>query len=269
MLKSLVEIRTSRPPRVRRPVRQAGGSRHPRRDRLRGRRDDHHQGGLVRGSSRHDQRDQARERQAHRARLALRARDPGRAQLRPGHQALAFQPARSDSRVRLGGWLRQRAIRAELDSAHPPPHPGTAGSAGERPDTGRTNRKKKHGTEEEGDRPDQAPDQRRRREPRAAHRAGAGSARREHHGVLQGVQRGDRVAARQRHPGRDHRLRGPLVHVHPQDPAGRRAHQEGRRRAKGSATRTRSRSPSSPRTRCARSPSRSRSTSTRTTSRPP
>ena len=47
----------------------------------------------------------------------------------------------------------------------------------------------------------------------AARRPGARSARRQHHGVRQGVQRRDRVPARQRHPGRDHRLRGPLVHV--------------------------------------------------------
>ena len=53
----------------------------------------------------------------------------------------------------------------------------------------------------------------------------------------------DRVDARQRHPGRDHHLRGPVVHVHHQDPAGRRADQEGRRsaaRARASRTRRRS-----------------------------
>jgi large subunit ribosomal protein L11 len=40
--------------------------------------------------------------------------------------------------------------------------------------------------------------------------------------------------ARQCHPRRDHGLRRPLVHLRHQDPAGRRADQEGRRRAKGS-----------------------------------
>ena len=123
--------------------------------------------------------------------------------------------------------------------------------------------------EEEGLRPDQAPDQGRRRHPGAADRPRAGSARRQHHGVLQGVQRGDRVAARQRRPGRDHGLRGPLVHLHHQDAAGRRADQEGRRRRQGlRRRRTPSRSPRSPRRRSARSRRPSSRTSTPTTSTP-
>ena len=91
MLKSLVQI-VEAPSKAgsSREGRQGRVARHPCRDRLRGRRDDHDQGGLVRGSSRHDQRDQARERQAHGARLPVRARDPGRAQLRPGHQAVVI-----------------------------------------------------------------------------------------------------------------------------------------------------------------------------------
>ncbi|CAA9339899.1 MAG: LSU ribosomal protein L11p (L12e), partial [uncultured Nocardioidaceae bacterium] len=56
---------------------------------------------------------------------------------------------------------------------------------------------------------------------------------RQHHGVLQGLQRADRAHARQRHPRRDHHLRGPLVHVRHQDPARGRADQEGRRTAEG------------------------------------
>ena len=40
-----------------------------------------------------------------------------------------------------------------------------------------------------------------------------------HHGLRQAVQRCHRVPGRHDHPGRDHRLRGPHVHVHPQDPA--------------------------------------------------
>ena len=40
-----------------------------------------------------------------------------------------------------------------------------------------------------------------------------------HHGLRQAVQRGHRVAGRHDHPGRDHRLRGPHVHVRPEDPA--------------------------------------------------
>src|SRR5699024_4985197 len=90
-----------------------------------------------------------------------------------------------------------------------------------------------YASQEEGHRPDQAPDPGRRREPRPADRPRTGSARREHHGVLQGLQRRHRVPARQRGPGGDHRLRGPLLHLHHQDPAGRRADQEGRRRDQG------------------------------------
>ncbi len=37
----------------------------------------------------------------------------------------------------------------------------------------------------------------------------------------------------QRHPRGDHRLRGPQLHVRPEDPACRGAHQEGRRRPQG------------------------------------
>jgi large subunit ribosomal protein L11 len=42
-------------------------------------------------------------------------------------------------------------------------------------------------------------------------------ARREHHGVLQGLQRADRARERPHHPRRDHGLRGPVVHVHHED----------------------------------------------------
>jgi transcriptional antiterminator NusG len=87
--------------------------------------------------------------------------------------------------------------------------------------------------EEEGHGADQAPDPGRRREPGPAGRPRAGSARRQHHGVLQGLQRRDRVAARQRRPGRDHGLRGPFLHLHHQDPAGREADPQGRGRGEG------------------------------------
>ena len=39
------------------------------------------------------------------------------------------------------------------------------------------------------------------------------------HGLLQAVQRRHRGPGRHDHPGRDHDLRGPLVHLRPQDPA--------------------------------------------------
>ena len=52
------------------------------------------------------------------------------------------------------------------------------------------------------------------------------------HGVnimefVQGVQRCDGEPARQRHPRGDHRLRGPVLHLHHEDAPGRRADQEG------------------------------------------
>src|SRR5207247_1951080 len=58
--------------------------------------------------------------------------------------------------------------------------------------------------------------------PRAARRA-----RRQHHGVVQGVQRPARRPERPHHPGRDHGLRGSLVRLHHEDPAGGSADQGG------------------------------------------
>ena len=80
---------------------------------------------------------------------------------------------------------------------------------------------------------DQAADSRRGGEPGAAGRPCAGPARRQHHGVLQGVQRPDPAGRRHDHPGRDHGLRGPLVHLHHQDAAGRGADQAGDRHREG------------------------------------
>ena len=54
-----------------------------------------------------------------------------------------------------------------------------------------------HGSQEEGLWAHQAPDPGRPGQPRSADRPRPGCSRRQHHGVLQGVQRGDRVAARQ------------------------------------------------------------------------
>ena len=64
-------------------------------------------------------------------------------------------------------------------------------------------------------------------QPGPAGRPRARSARRQHHGVRQGVQRPDPGRCGHGHPGRDHGLRGPLVHVRDQEPSGRRAHQAG------------------------------------------
>ena len=98
----------------------------------------------------------------------------------------------------------------------------------------------------------------------------ARSARHQHHGLLQGVQRRDREPARHGDPGRDLDLRGPLVHVRHQDPAHAvpaapgRGHREGRgepaHRQGGHRSRTR---------RCARSPRRRCPTSTPSTSTAP
>ena len=71
------------------------------------------------------------------------------------------------------------------------------------------------------------------RQPGAAGRSRAGPARHQHHGVLQGVQRADAERNGDDHPGRDHRLRGSLVHVHHQDAAGRGADQAGDRHRQG------------------------------------
>lgn len=50
--------------------------------------------------------------------------------------------------------------------------------------------------------------------------ARARSARCQHHGVRQGVQRGDRAPARQHHPRRHHGLRRPHLRLHHQDAPG-------------------------------------------------
>ncbi|CAA9367571.1 MAG: LSU ribosomal protein L11p (L12e), partial [uncultured Nocardioidaceae bacterium] len=87
--------------------------------------------------------------------------------------------------------------------------------------------------EEEDRRQRQSAASGRRSNPCSARRYRPRSARRQHHGVLQGLQRGDRADARQRDPRRDHDLRGPQLHIRHQDAAGRRAHQEGCGAAEG------------------------------------
>ena len=120
MLKSLVEVKEVAPAKG---AAAKGGARrraqHPRRGRLRGRRDHHDQGRLVRGSARHDQRDQARERQAHGPRLALRARDPGRAVVRPGHQALTKTSRGCHPGEPLSGDAGRAGERMPTSKGHP------------------------------------------------------------------------------------------------------------------------------------------------------
>ena len=91
----------------------------------------------------------------------------------------------------------------------------------------------------------------------------------QHHAVLPGVQRPDAGQDGHHHPGRDHGLRGPLVHLHHEDPAGAVLLKQAAASTRARARRTASRSPRSRATRSARSPRPSSSTSTRTTSRPP
>ncbi len=86
---------------------------------------------------------------------------------------------------------------------------------------------------QEGPDTDQAADPGRRGQPGAAGRPRAGPARRQHHGVLQGVQRADPAGRRHDHPGRDHGLRGPQLRLHHQDPARRGPDQGGRRDRQG------------------------------------
>ncbi len=118
MLKSPRRGQGGRARQGRRPSRRSRGRpRHPRRGRLRGRRDDHDQGRLLRGPARHDQRDQARERQAHGPRLALRARDPGRAVVRPGHQALTLRVTTTPRQVLLAGRFAVRARMTRIGEA--------------------------------------------------------------------------------------------------------------------------------------------------------
>ena len=151
--------------------------------RLRGRRLGHGHRRRVRLAAGHDQRDQRRPAEAQGAGLDLRSGDPGRAQLQPGRQDLntVRRPAtlvnvrpdagastvrapRGCARSRAGSHqprtqeetcLRRRRTRQDLHAAAAG-GPGHAGAAGR---------------------------------PRAR------PARREHHGVLQGVQRADRVAS--------------------------------------------------------------------------
>ena len=92
-------------------------------------------------------------------------------------------------------------------------------------------------------------------QPCAAGGPGAGPARREHHGVLQGLQRPDHEPAGPDSAGGDNRLRGPLVHVRHSRrprPPGCCWRPRGSRRGAASPT---GRAPAAYRaTRCARSP---------------
>ena len=108
--------------------------------------------------------------------------------------------------------------------------------------------------------------------PSPADRPRARSARPQHHGILQGLQREDR-ADRKGHPdpGDHHRVSGPLLHLRDEAAAGVVLPQEGRR----SSTRARrpparaTRLAASRATRSARSPRRRWPISTATASKPP
>ena len=70
---------------------------------------------------------------------------------------------------------------------------------------------------------------------RAARRHRARPSRRGDHGLLQDVQRADREPAGHDRPRRDHDLRGPVVHVHPEDAADAGAAAPGGRHRQGVA----------------------------------
>ena len=75
----------------------------------------------------------------------------------------------------------------------------------------------------------EAPVPRRPGDPRPAGRPGAGPARREHRSVRDAVQRTDQGDEGDDHPRRDHDLLRPVVRVHHQEPARRRAPEADRR----------------------------------------
>ena len=157
--------------------------------RLRGRRVGHRHGGPVRDAAGDDLRDQRRTRRSSRCSSRSSA-------ARPRSSCRSTRSPRSDVQRPA---VAQRAGRTTAIQSLGPDMPP---------------KKKVTGCH-------QAADQGRRGHAGAADRPRAGPARRQHHGVLQGVQRRDRVAARQRHPRGDHGLRGPLLHLHHEDPAGR------------------------------------------------
>ena len=127
--------------------------------------------------------------------------------------------------------LRDQPGRAEAQGARVNLRSRDARRGGLRPGQEDLGSRKNHG--QEGPHTDQAAGRRRAGLAGAAGRPRAGSARHQHHGVLQGVQRPDPAGLRHRHPGRHHRVRGPLVHVRHEDAAGRRAHQAGHRPREG------------------------------------
>ena len=92
-----------------------------------------------------------------------------------------------------------------------------------------------HGEKSSGN--GEAPDCRRQGDAGAARGHRARSAGRQHHGLLQELQREDGEGRRADHPGRRHRLRGSVVHLHHEDAAGagaaeaRREHRQGIGRA--------------------------------------
>ena len=172
---------------------------------------------------RRDRRRQRRPAEAEGARRHLRAPGSGRARVRPGQED------------RLADPLRGSASRTQT--------PGKADTARDKTGGGASSPACTHAHGQEGPHTHQAADPGRAGEPCAAGRPRAGPARRQHRRVHEGVQRADRARERPDHPGRDHRLRGSLLHVHHQDAAGRRPHQGGARassRARPSRTATRS-----------------------------
>ena len=125
-----------------------------------------------------------------------------------------------------------------------------------------------HRGQEDPNRPDAAAAGR-QGDPRPARRHRAGPARHQHRRVHEGVQREDRRQVGPGHPRADHDLRGSLVHLRPQDPAGAGPPAQGGGHRQGLRDhQARDGRHGSPATRSARSPRPRWPTSTSTTSRP-
>ncbi len=162
--------------------------------RLRRRRLGHGRRRTVRDAARDHHRDQRRRPAGQGPRRDLRSRDPGRAQLHPDPEGLAEQ-------VRSQGFTQHqwegRGRPTETIEKDP-----------------------RNASQEENRSHRQGAAAGRYGQPGPARRYRARPPRRQHHGVLQGLQLGHRSHAWQRRPGRDHDLRGP--HRSPSSPRRRR-----------------------------------------------
>jgi len=131
------------------------------------------------------------------------------------------------SRLRVGVMIFGRTTPVELEFSHPP-HPAVHSGSRKAfaPD------RSIHGQESYCLR--QVASCRRQGESQSASRSGTGPARRQHHGILQDLQRPDATSgAGSADSGGDHGLQRPQFHLYYEDPASFRAAAEGARFAQG------------------------------------